>query len=161
MITVITGIVYLWFCFLPAVHIFTLFQRKYCSDKHRQLCTNLHTFLHKCFCSNISQPEVGSKIGDNVGMAAVLHHENLLLDDAEVVPRLQLDHLNGRVLARRQSLRLQLTFYDLPVADTSTVEPHSFLLDPDPAVILIADTLQLLKKCKSASGSSFNKFVKN
>lgn len=36
-----------------------------------------------------------------------LHHEDLLLDDSEVIPRLQLDHLDGRRLATGQALGLQ------------------------------------------------------
>ena len=40
-------------------------------------------------------------------MSAVLHHQNLLLDDAEVVPRLQLDNLDGGALTRGQSLGLR------------------------------------------------------
>jgi hypothetical protein len=39
-------------------------------------------------------------------MTAVLHHENLLLYDAEVVPGLQLDHLDGGILPTGQPLGL-------------------------------------------------------
>ena len=40
-------------------------------------------------------------------MLHYLHHEDLLLDDAEVVALLQLDHLDGRELARRDAFRLK------------------------------------------------------
>ncbi len=39
-------------------------------------------------------PQVGSVIGDDVRVPAVLHHEDLLLDQTEVIALLQLDHLD-------------------------------------------------------------------
>jgi hypothetical protein len=44
--------------------------------------------------------QVGPEVGHDVGVAAVLHHEDFLLDDAEVVSGLQLDHLDGGKLRR-------------------------------------------------------------
>ena len=52
-------------------------------------------------------PEVGAEVGHDVGVAAVLHHQDLLLDDAEVIPRLQLYHFNGSCLASGQPLGLK------------------------------------------------------
>ncbi len=46
-------------------------------------------------------------------MAAVLHHEDLLLDDAEVVALLQLDHLDGGEVARGEALRLNQTMMSI------------------------------------------------
>ena len=40
-------------------------------------------------------------------MLHYLHHEDLLLDDAEVVALLQLDHFDGRELAGRYAFRLK------------------------------------------------------
>ena len=51
--------------------------------------------------------EVGTVVSDDVGVAAVLHHEDLLLDDAKVVALLQLYHLDGRELAGRDAFRLK------------------------------------------------------
>ncbi len=53
-----------------------------------------------------SLPEIGTEVCHNIGMATVLHHEDLLLYDAEVVPGLQLDHLNGGILPTGQPLGL-------------------------------------------------------
>lgn len=39
--------------------------------------------------------QVGPEVLDDVGVSAVLHHQDLLLDDAKVVAGLQLDHLDG------------------------------------------------------------------
>ena len=51
--------------------------------------------------------EVGTVVSDDVGVAAVLHHEDLLLDDAKVVALLQLYHLDGRERAGRDAFRLK------------------------------------------------------
>ena len=52
-------------------------------------------------------PEVGAEVGHDVGVAAVLHHQDLLLDDAEVISRLQLYHFYGGIFTCGQSLGLQ------------------------------------------------------
>ena len=52
-------------------------------------------------------PEIGTKVGNNIWMSAVLHHENLLLDDTEVIPRLQFYHFYGGIFTCGQSLGLK------------------------------------------------------
>ena len=43
-------------------------------------------------------PQVGPKVLDDVGVPAVFHHQDFLLDNPEVVPRLKFDHLDGSQL---------------------------------------------------------------
>ena len=52
-------------------------------------------------------PQVRAEVGHDVGMPAILHHEDLLLNDAKVVPLLQLDHFDGGEVPGRQTLRLK------------------------------------------------------
>ncbi len=60
-------------------------------------------------------PEVGAEVRHNIGMATVLHHEDLLLYDAEVVPGLQLDHLDGSILPTGQPLCLRSLIDSKPI----------------------------------------------
>jgi len=51
--------------------------------------------------------QVRTVVGDDVRMAAVPHHDNLLLDNLYIVGRLQLDDLDGSQLIALYSFRLQ------------------------------------------------------
>ena len=52
-------------------------------------------------------PEVRSEECDHIGMSAVLHHKDLLLNDGEVITWFQFDYLNGGQLASGQASSLQ------------------------------------------------------
>ena len=54
-----------------------------------------------------------------------LHHEDLLLDDAEVVALLQLDHLDGRELAGRDAFRLK---HELSLGESTEHKPNHFFM---------------------------------
>ena len=54
-----------------------------------------------------------------------LHHEDLLLDDAEVVTLLQLDHLDGRELAGRDAFRLK---HELSLGESTEHKPNHFFM---------------------------------
>jgi len=57
--------------------------------------------------------QVRSVVGDDVRVAAVPHHDDLLLDDLYVVGGLQLDDLDGGQLIALYSFRLQEIRYCL------------------------------------------------
>ncbi len=44
--------------------------------------------------------QIGAEISHNVGMPAIFHHEDFLLDDSKIVTRLQLDDFDGGKLFR-------------------------------------------------------------
>ena len=58
-------------------------------------------------------PEVRPEVGHYVRMPTVLHHEDLLLDDTKVIPRLQFYHLDGSIFTSGETFSLKIVFYQL------------------------------------------------
>lgn len=52
-------------------------------------------------------PQIRAKVRDDVRMAAVAHHDDLLLDHLDVVARLDFDHFDGGQLVALDAFRLR------------------------------------------------------
>lgn len=51
--------------------------------------------------------QIRAEVGDNVGVAAIAHHYDLLLDDLDVIALLQLNHLYGGQIIALDDLGLR------------------------------------------------------